>query len=426
MNRKRIIKLGSFTLLLLICSSVNAQITELRNWLNLDPKSRPQLETLSFSKEGLSENDAQIVRNLLIEDKQLKILETYNAQWDNRLLEYGSYKMPFYYKKFGEEPSDGRSLFISLHGGGGTMAAVNDQQYTNQQNLYDTTMNSLEGIYLAPRAPTNTWNLWHQTHIDEFLNIIIQLAVIKENVNPNKVYILGFSAGGDGLYQLAPRMADRWAAASMMAGHPNDASPLGLRNTPFAIHVGALDTAYERSDIAKQWGTILDDLQANDPQGYIHDVQIHAGLGHWMNLQDAVSLPWMADFRRNPIPKKVMWLQDDRHHTSFYWLQVPENLTTTGGKILAEYNSSSNEINVIENYSDTLNLLINDNMLNLDKPITIKYQNTEIYKGFFHRSILNIYKNLMDKGDANLAFPCVITMVNNQTITEENIKIPSK
>ena len=47
-----------------------------------------------------------------------------------------------------------------------------------------------------------------------------QLAVINEDVNPNKVYLLGYSAGGDGVYQLAPRMADRWAAAAMMADSP--------------------------------------------------------------------------------------------------------------------------------------------------------------------------------------------------------------
>ena len=61
---------------------------------------------------------------------------------------------------------------------------------------------------------------------------------------------MGYSAGGDGVYQLAPRMADRLAVASMMAGHPNDASPLGLRNIGFAIHVGALDSGYNRNKVA--------------------------------------------------------------------------------------------------------------------------------------------------------------------------------
>ena len=41
--------------------------------------------------------------------------------------------------------------------------------------------------------------------------------------------VVGYSAGGDGVYQLAPRMADSWAAAAMMAGHPNGVSPLSLR-----------------------------------------------------------------------------------------------------------------------------------------------------------------------------------------------------
>lgn len=419
MRLKRIL-LFTIVILLLIITDSNAQIIDLQNWLALNPIIRPPLENLSFSKEALTKNEASTALKLLLADKQARMLDDYETQWNNRLITYGSYQMPFYYQIFGAAPSDGRSLFISLHGGGGVPAATNDQQYENQKHLYDVTMNSLEGVYLAPRAPTNTWDLWHQDHIDEFLNIIIQLAVIKENVNPNKVYILGYSAGGDGVYQLAPRMGDRWGAASMMAGHPNDASSLGLRNTPFAIHVGALDNAYNRNGIAQQWGTDLDKLQINDSQGYIHHVQLHEGLGHWMNLEDAVALPWMKNYLRDPIPKKVVWIQDNRHHSSFFWIKIPENEIITGSKILAEYNPSLNEINLIENYSNTIELLLNDDMLDLDNLITIKYQNTIIHQDFFHRNILNIYENLSNKGDSNLAFPCAILIENNQTVTEKN------
>ena len=103
--------------------------------------------------------------------------------------------------------------------------------------------------------------------------------------NPNRVYFMGYSAGGDGVYQLAPRMADRLAAASMMAGHPNDASPLGLRNIGFAIHVGALDSGYNRNKVAAKWSEQLATLQKRDPEGYLHAVKIHKGLGHWMKLE---------------------------------------------------------------------------------------------------------------------------------------------
>ncbi len=44
-----------------------------------------------------------------------------------------------------------------MHGGGAVPVQVNDQQWLNQIQLYRPE----EGIYVAPRAPTNTWNLSH-------------------------------------------------------------------------------------------------------------------------------------------------------------------------------------------------------------------------------------------------------------------------
>lgn len=55
------------------------------------------------------------------------------------------------------------------------------------------------------------------------------------------------SAGGDGVYQIAPRRADRWAAANMAAGHPDKVSLVNLYHVPFAIQVGEVDIAYVRN-----------------------------------------------------------------------------------------------------------------------------------------------------------------------------------
>ena len=67
----------------------------------------------------------------------------------------------------------------------------------------ETAVSSQEGIYLAPRAPTNTWNLWHQGHIDRMFMRLIENTVALQDVNPNRVYLMGYSAGGDGVYQVA-------------------------------------------------------------------------------------------------------------------------------------------------------------------------------------------------------------------------------
>src|SRR6185436_20154386 len=147
----------------------------------------------------------------------------------DKLIKDGKLEMPYAFKTFGKKPPAGWSLWISLHGGGGAPKQVNDSQWENQKKLYTLD----EGIYLAPRAPTNTWNLWHEGHIDTMFTRLIEDLIVLEDVNPDRVYVMGYSAGGDGVYQLAPRMADTWAAAAMMAGHPNGVPLLSLRNLPF-------------------------------------------------------------------------------------------------------------------------------------------------------------------------------------------------
>lgn len=96
---------------------------------------------------------------------------------------------------------------------------------------------------------------------------MIQTAVVEMEVNPDKVYLLGYSAGGDGVWRMAPRMADRWAAASMMAGHPGEVSQVNLRNVPFMIWMGEYDGAYDRNKLAVEKGRVMDSLQQAERRG---------------------------------------------------------------------------------------------------------------------------------------------------------------
>jgi len=57
-------------------------------------------------------------------------------------------------------------------------------------------------------------------------------------------------------------------------------------------------------------------------------------------------------------------------------------------------------------------------MLDLDMPITIKYQGKTISQKVFKRSIYNIYKTLSLKGDPKLSFSSLITVVDNASIQE--------
>jgi dienelactone hydrolase len=336
-------------------------------------------------KGEMKQNGKKIkAMSLMVDDKTLRWLEV----------------------SYGKEPSDGHSLWISLHGGGNVSQVVNNQQCANQTFLYAPA----EGIYIAPRAPSDTWNLWHEEHIDAMFPRLIENYVAVRGVNPDKVYLMGYSAGGDGVWQLAPRMADRFAAAATMAGHPNDASLDGLRNLPFAIFMGGNDTAYNRNTTAIEKVAQLNQMEQSDPGAYIHMSRIYQGLGHWMNGRDAEALPWMASFRRNAWPRKIVWVQSSVIHDRFYWLKIPDKAAAMKGqKIVASVEGQT--ILLDGDVPSGISLLLSDALLNLDLPVSVIVNGTQTVSTQVMRTAGVIKQSLEERLDlsatatANLMVP---------------------
>ena len=316
------------------------------------------------------------------------------AEWDARSLTVGDKTLRWLERTVGEKPAEGWSLFISMHGGGGAPANVNDQQWQNQIRLYEHP----GSIFVAPRAPTNNWNLWHEGHIDGLFDRLIAGGIIARGVNPNKVYLLGYSAGGDGVYQLGPRMADRFAAASMMAGHPNEASPLGLRNLPFAIWCGANDGAYSRNRIAGEWLEKLGELQRADPKGYVHSGKVVPGKGHWMDLEDRAALPWMAGFTRDAWPKSVVWRQDDVVHRRFYWLVIPEGVEVDAGETIRA-TVEGQTIHLETSKLRDLTLRLSDRLVDLDQPVKVLVKGKVVFEGKVKRDVAVAAASLRERLD---------------------------
>lgn len=379
-------------------------LSALEQHLALPRANRPVLVEQEFADVPLSAEQADVARDLLWQDHVAYIGESRADEHARKAVAVGDITLRYDFTTFGDAPSDGRSLFISLHGGGEAEASVNDEQWENQKLLYQPE----EGIYLSPRAPTNTWNMWHQDHIDPLFERLIENFVVLEGVNPNRVYVMGYSAGGDGVYQLGPRMADHWAAASAMAGHPNEAKPFSLRNIGFTIHVGGDDTAFDRNLVAVEWRDQLDQLRAEDPMGYEHVVEVHAGKGHWMDLEDAVAVPWMAGFTRNPTPSRVVWYQDDILHDRFYWLQSTSPIKET--TVRAEIDGQKVDVETTD--VDTLAVLLSDVLLDLDQPVTISVNGQVVHEAIVPRTIGNTFATLVDRGDPELMFPARVVVLD--------------
>lgn len=361
-------------------------------------KAGSDLAKLGLNGEELGEEAAGRLIDHLWEQQRAALAEELKAEDEARAFEAAGQVLKIKERRFGDAPAGERSLWISMHGGGGAPPELNDRQWNNQIRLYEPA----EGFYVAPRAPTNTWNLWHQGHIDPLFDRMIASYVARHGVDPDKVYLMGYSAGGDGVYQLAPRMADRYAAAAMMAGHPNETKPDGLRNLPFMLFMGGKDGAYDRNKIAAQWKVTLADLAAADEGGYEHKVTIYPEMPHWMGGKDKEALPWMAARRRNVWPEKVIWLQDDVRGNRFYWLELVEpGDGADRARIAAEVKGQT--IAVEAKGLDRIALRLRDNLIDLDKDIVVTFDGETVFEGRVPRTRKVIEESLAGRPDPRSA-----------------------
>lgn len=354
------------------------------------------------AQQRLTKAEAEATKTELIKTWKEELKEKLRTTNTFNCVVQGDLKMKYSAQVFGEKPADGRSLWISMHGGGNAPTSLNDSQWENQKRLYQPA----EGVYVCPRAPWDDWDMWFKNPIDKMFEELIQTMMLYYDVNPDKVYLMGYSAGGDGVWRMAPRMADHWAAASMMAGHPGDVSLLGVRNLPFMLWCGGEDAAYNRNKEVALRGVEMDSLQRSDPEGYIHETHIVAGKPHWMDLEDKAALPWMAKYKRNPYPKTVVWCQGDNGRAQFYWLGVPAAETKKGNVMRASINN--NVVTITKCDYSQVTIYLNDQLANLDKAVKVVYNKKTLFKGKIPRTAENLQKSLEERGDPSYCFPAIL------------------
>ena len=324
--------------------------------------------------------------------------------YDQKTIRFDTLTMPLDWKIFGTPGPHGYALYISLHGGGGTTPESNDQQWRNQMRLY----RPKNAVYLCPRAPYNSWDLHFKTRLDEMYRRVILMAQAWLNVDPNHVYIMGYSAGGDGVWRLAPRLADIWTAASMMAGHPGDVSLLNLRNLPFMIWCGERDAAYDRNSQCRGRIAQMDSLQTADPGGYIHEGHIVEGKGHWMDRVDTVAVDWMGQYERQPYPKRIVWKQAGEAKLHFYWLSAPREQLKRDMEVRAEVHG--NTISITRCDYSRLTLSLSDSLVNLDRPVTVVYQGKNLFRGKVKSHVSTLRRTLYERDDPSYMVPAQIEL----------------
>lgn len=355
-------------------------------------------------------------------------------------IKLGSVTMKVMTKIVGTAPKDGYPLFLVYHGGGyDPSGSTNESQWEGMAARYA----HVPGIYCSIRSVSDNESSGQIFSTDiswQFYDRIIEDCIVFMKANPNQVYIVGYSAGGNGVYQIAPRITDRLAAATMTAGHPEGISLVNLYNLPFYLQVGELDSAYSRNTITVEYSQKLDELAKRYGGGYVHECFVHAGKEHgvvgdntsnqkviadlpaWLTAQkegtaytggtqstETHAAKLMTAHTRNPLPTRVIWdvnttakSNEKRDLNTFYWLATD----ATGGTIDASYDKETNTITVktCTIRGAKLTVYLNEDMVDLFKPVTILLPSGKQLTFTPEISVDVIRKSTMERGDPNYQF----------------------
>ena len=373
-------------------------VLAVESWL-----ARPVAERGAPPDTALSREEAARLMALDWSDVKKNRTESATSELAAKKIVIGDKTLKWIEKSFGDAPGGKHSLWITMHGGGQATTEENDQNWHGYFGRYEFPPGS---INVAPRAPADTWDMWHVAWVDGLFDRLIADFVQQRGVDPDRVYLIGYSAGGDGVYQLAPRMADRFAAATMCAGHPNETTPEGLRNLPFFLYMGGADSAYNRNVVVREFSAKMDVLQAADSRGYAHRLTVYPGLPHSMQNREAEMIPRMSPLARVTWPKRVVWKQDDVTHTRFYWLERPADAVRAYEIYAAHVDGQSVTIETPASGSVTLRL--SDALLDLDQPVKVLAGGRTIFEGKVSRSFAAIEQSLREREDLEMVATALV------------------
>ena len=360
-------------------------------------------------------------------------------------MQFGEATMRYFIRVIGEKPENGYPMYIAMHGGGSDDTPdFNDSQWEMMQSYYSDALEC--GVYIATRGVRDTWDTHFNPESYPLYDRLIQYMILTQEVDPNRVYLEGFSAGGDGVYAIAPRMADRFAAANMSSGHPNGISMVNMKHLPIQLQAGEYDAAYDRNTVTAEYGIILDKLEKENG-GYAHRTLIHYNCGHNYNDYGTQKLPVMADpqawlenndrsidrinsfppdymdqFTRDPLPHDMVWdlntRAGEREVESFYYLSAP--MSTNQGAVWADYDRESNEITLrAEGLNGDFSVLLNEKMVDFAKPVTFTV-NGKTARVWITPTRSVLEQTTQERGDPNYQFEAVIPYAALLEWTEAN------
>lgn len=383
---------------------------ELKNYFLADTKQQATWKFSARLEKLLLENESAVRMAAWTAYCSAPIHAGLKTNFDAKVVKFDQYTSPYTVKQVGSRPTNGWPLFIAMHGGGGAPKELNDSQWRHMQIYYKDHPEAGGYLYLALRAPNDTWNGFYDDYVYPLIdNLILQFRLFGD-VDPDKVFIMGYSHGGYGAYAIGPKMPDRFAAihASAAAATEGETTAKTLRTTPFTVMVGELDTAYGRYERNLKFKAEVEKLRGGRNDIYPVTVVIINGNGH-TGLPDRDLISGLYPEVRNPVPRELDWLMTDNVVKDFFWLRVEQPVKQA--EILASCNANRFVITANETVASAT-ILMDSRLVDFTKPVSIELNGSTTSRQFTP-SLKTLCESLARRGDPAYAFSAEFKVVPN-------------
>lgn len=329
------------------------------------------------------------------------------ADFETNQVRFEKHLSPYTVKSVGTRPTNGWALFIAMHGGGNAPQELNDSQWRHMQIYYKDHPEAGGYLYVALRAPNNTWNGFYDVYVYPLIANLTRQFRLYGDIDPNKVFIMGYSHGGYGAYAIGPKMPDNFAAihASAAAETSGETTPRTLRNTIFTAMIGEKDTAYGRYERNVKFASAVEQLRGDRKDIYPVRVDVIPGNGH-TGLPDRDIIKQMYPAVRNPVPTELSWLQTDKVIRDFFWLRSE----APGKKREIEATCRDNRIAITTSTNVTsATVLLDSRLIDFDQPVITEVNGTKSSHKL-QPSLRVLAETLLRRGDPELAFTAKIEL----------------
>ena len=222
-------------------------------------------------------------------------------------------------------------------------------------------------------GPFGRGDKWYRGIGEQDVFECIEFAKQIFNIEPDRIYLCGFSMGGAGTYELGLKHPDIWAACVPVCGPMSNLDMVANgRNLPFWINTGSQDRLVPAKDSKRVYQKAIE-------LGFDHwKYTEYEGMGHSFWIDWGQIEKWLLLQKRSHSPPNISFTSE--RCAKAYWAEITEKLNCQSRASIDVKTTSQKIVVNISNIAD-YTLYLKDAPVKANQEITIIENDKKIFKG---------------------------------------------